>query len=101
MKPPWDRKRRALPRLPKGSVRVQVKVIEVGGNSASYRRSKSYTVRSGTFKEICTLMDLVLAWQAKIGMITLDRLGSPESENPTSGALTPELPPSTTETSTP
>jgi hypothetical protein len=53
MRPPWDRKRRALPKLPKGQVRVQVKVIEVGGGAASYRRSKSYTFRAKTFTEVC------------------------------------------------
>jgi hypothetical protein len=84
MRPPWDRKKKALPRLPKGSIRVQVKVIEVGGGAASYRRSRSYTIRTKSFKETCVLLDQVFGlW------VHAQPLRVVPPSPPPSGGLTP------------
>lgn len=89
-RPPWDRKRRALPRLPKGKVRVQVKVIEVGGGAASYRRSKSFTFREKTFKEVCQGLAMLIEVWARATPL---RIVPPPNPPTSSGGLTPTPPP--------
>lgn len=87
MKPPWDRKRTALPKLPKGKIRVQVKVIEVGGGAAAYRRSKSYTFREKTFKEVCHgIAMLIEVWSRAQPLRVVPPPTTP------SGGLTPRPP---------
>lgn len=86
-RPPWDRRRR-LPRLPKSKLRVQVKVIEVGGGAQSYRRSRSYTFRDKRFAEVCAAMGMLIdAWRNAKPL----RVVPPPP--PTSGGLTPSPPP--------
>lgn len=86
-RPPWDRRKRALPKLPRTKIRVQVKVIEVGGGAASYRRSKSYTFREKTFQEVCHGLAMLIEVWAKAQPL---RIMPPPPT--TSGSLTPPPP---------
>lgn len=69
MKPPWERKQ-PLPRIAAGQLHVVVVVMEK--HRAGYRRSKSYRVRTKTYREVLAFMDqLFVQWtkSAKLRVI--------------------------------